>query len=460
MTTRDQAIRWQNPSAAFWLLAVLMLVLSVAGGATRADVLGQIVVRVTAWTVLCVYFLCGPRPIFDGQRPVLIFIGATTLLILAQLLPLPPAYWTALPGRDVLMQAMPSGVGQPWRPLAIVPGAAWNALFSMVVPFAAFVLVQGCTERERRWMPGVVLTMILLSTIIGLLQFSGAPFDNPFGNDTPGEVSGLFANRNHFALALALGCMVASVWATMPGSAGWRLPAALGMILLFALTLLGSGSRAGILLGVMGICFAVFFMLRGARRLLRLAPRWSVPAMLVGLILLLGVLVLISFSADRAVSIDRAFALAGDDDMRSRGLPTVLQMVALYFPMGTGFGSFDTLFRMHEPFSLLKPTYFNHAHNDFLEIALQGGIAGVLLLAAAVTWWLVASVRVWWIHRHDHTLLPRLGSAMLFLVLCASLVDYPARTPMMMAFIVIAATWLASDRRMARSALPAGEQQL
>jgi hypothetical protein len=47
-----------------------------------------------------------------------------------------------------------------------------------------------------------------------------------------------------------------------------------------------------------------------------------------------------------------------------------------------------------------------------------------------------------------------LGSVMLLLVFGASIIDYPARTPMMMAVIVIAAIWLSGHaERLSTSAL-------
>src|SRR3546814_14825252 len=79
--------------------------------------------------------------------------------------------------------------------------------------------------------------------------------------------------------------------------------------------------------------------------------------------------------------------------MRARGLPTVLSMIAAYFPAGAGFGGFDPIFRLHEPFRLLKPTYFNHAHNDFLEVVLDGGLPAALLLLVAIGWYAIASIR-------------------------------------------------------------------
>ena len=63
--------------------------------------------------------------------------------------------------------------------------------------------------------------------------------------------------------------------------------------------------------------------------------------------------VLISVAAGRAVSINRALTVDAGQDMRARGLPTVLEMIRTYFPFGSGLGGFDPIFRIHEPFELL-----------------------------------------------------------------------------------------------------------
>ncbi len=83
-------------------------------------------------------------------------------------------------------------------------------------------------------------------------------------------------------------------------------------------------------------------------------------------------------------------------------------MIRTYFPVGSGLGGFDPLFRMHEPFELLKPTYFNHAHNDWLEIALDAGGAGIALLFGSILWWGMASARAW--RSADGSVTARLGS--------------------------------------------------
>ena len=434
-----------RPSLSFVLLCLLLGVILIAGGASMADVSGQMIVRAASWAALIAVSLGGVRPDIRAAPAVFALLAATLALVLVQLVPLPPAWWQALPGRALFADASAlTGMPQPWRPIAIVPGLAWNAASSLVVPFAVFILVAGLRPDERPRLPALVLGLICFATLLGLLQFSGGRFDNPFINDGPGEVAGTFANRNHFALFLAVGCVAAPAWAFLDGRRPrWRLPVTLGLVLLFALTILATGSRAGLVLGAVALIIAMLIVRRPITRALRHAPRWVLPAVLVGIVALIALFVLISIDAGRAVSVDRVIALDTAEDLRAKALPTVLAMIPAYFPVGIGFGGFDPLFRVHEPLALLSTEYFNHAHNDFLEVALDGGLAAILLVAAAIGWWLVAGIRAW--TRGAAT--ARLGSAIILLVLIASVVDYPARTPTIMALTVIAAMWLSGPRK-------------
>lgn len=324
-----------------------------------------------------------------------------------------------------------------------IPGATLNALASLIVPVATWLLVVSLTEDERRNLPAMMLCVVIATMLVGLVQFSGVIYDNPFVNDSPGEVSGNFANRNHFALFMAIGCLLGPTWG-LGGErlAYWRLPAVVGLLLLLFLTILGSGSRAGLGLGVVALLLGVILSGQRIRKALAFYPRWVYPTLVAAFLSIIFAFVSLSVLADRAVSINRAFALDPGQDMRTRGLPTVLSMAKTYFPFGSGLGGFDPMFRMHEPFVLLAPTYFNHAHNDFLEIVLDAGLPGVVVLVAALGWWGRASMRVWAAGLGRTYALPRLGSATIFLVMVASLFDYPARVPLIMAVTVIAAIWL------------------
>lgn len=424
------------------IFAIAMVVLLwVAGGASRANEMGQVVVRAGCCAILIATVLCGPRPSLEGTRPVFFLLIATIALPLVQLIPLPPAWWQALPGREILL--IP---GEPlgWRPWTMTPGATFNALVSLVVPATMLLVLAQGKARLRAQLPTILLTMIVAAVLLGLLQFTGAGFNNPLLNDTPGQVSGTFANRNHFSLFIAIGCLIAPVWAFMDRDAWrWRGPLAAGLVVLFVLTILATGSRAGMLLGGLSLILALALVGRRLRHRLGHAPSWVFPALILASVVVISSFIALSFAVDRADAINRLITLEAGEDMRSRALPTVLAIIDTYMPFGSGFGGFDPSFRMHEPFQLLKYTYFNQAHNDFLGIALDGGIAAIIVLAAALLWWLISTIHVWRADSNDDIIRGRLGSAIIALVMIASLTDYPTRTPTVMAIIIIAAFWLA-----------------
>lgn len=437
-----------RPSLPFALLIAFFVALWVAGGASRADAAGQIVVRAAAFVCLVTMILFGDRPQIAIARPLWLLLIGALLLALLQLVPLPPSMWQAFPGRELFVEAAgASGQPQPWRPWSIVPGATVNAAASLIVPIVTLLLVGAMRPEERLRLPALLLGFVVASTLFGLLQFSGAGVNNVFVNDTLGVMSGTFANRNHFALLLALGCLLVPGWVFRDGGgAQWRAAAGIGLLLLLVLAILGTGSRAGMGLGGLALLVATMLGWREMRRTLRHAPRWVLPTLVAFVAVLFVTLVLISVAADRALAIQRVFAVDAEQDMRGRALPTVLEMIRSYFPFGSGLGGFDPMFRIAEPFALLKPTYFNHAHNDLLEIALDAGLPGLLLLAAGLIWWGRESIAAWRAGSSAHRDSAQLGGAMLLLVIISSAFDYPARTPIIMAWATLAAFWLAGGR--------------
>lgn len=427
------------------VLSVFLALLCIAGGASRADQWGQAIVRGGAVLAIIQTALLAPRPRLL-TNPVFILLVCAIALPLLQLVPLPPPWWTHLPGRSIVAGAAASvGEGQPWRPLAMVPGAAFNAAASLVVPLAVVVLMTASERVSVNWVAGTLTALITGSMVLGLYQFTGAGFDNPLINDGTNEVSGVFANRNHFALFLSIGCLTAPCWAISVNNERqlvWRILIVLGLVLAFLLTILASGSRSGILLGIIAVVLAGMLI---GKKVGRIASKYRYRV-LTPIFAIIGVgatsaIALLTLS-DRAISINRVLSVAPGDDLRSQSLPTVINMIWEYFPFGSGFGSFDEVFRIYEPFSFLSPEYFNHAHNDFFEVVLNGGVPGLILLIVAIGWWGLSSIKAWRTPFSDRRLFRRVGSSILLLVIIASFLDYPARTPLIMAVIAIAAMWL------------------
>ena len=444
----------------FWLLSAFLVILWIAGGASRADVSGQAVVRFFAWIFLIVFVLFSAR--FDWRRvkPIAIFLGLAILLVFLQLVPLPPEVWTALPGRELLKGAAEvSDQPQPWRPLSISPSATVNALGSLIVPALVVILAAQLTWEQHWRIAAVLLALIFAGCLLALLQFSGANFSNPLINYQETAVSGNFANRNHFALLVAVGCLLAPLWGLQnEGVRRWTAIGAIALLPFFLLVSLATGSRAGFLLTAAAIVTGLFLARDEMKSQLRAMPRWTTLVILGSTVAMIVGAAVLSFYLGRAVSIDRAFELEASEDLRAQAFPHVIEALVRYFPFGTGFGTFDPVYRIGEVDALLQPLYFNRAHNDWLEIVLDGGIFSVALLVAALIWVGVSGVLAWR-RRTRNGALARSGAIILLFTMLASVPDYPARTPMIMAVVVIAATWLYLGSGSSSHSYPADRQR-
>ncbi len=452
MPRHTAAVPDRASTLSFWSLIAFLAILWIAGGASRADVLGQAIVRFSAWTIIVAAIFALPRVDWQAVKEPAIILGAVALLVALQLIPLPPAIWTELPGRAVFTEAaLLTGTEQPWRPLSISPSGTSNALASLIVPAVVLVLAANLT-REQHWRIAIfILGLAGAGALIGVLQFSGANFDNPLINTPPGSVSGNFANRNHFAVFLAIGAVLALAWAFRDETPPWKAAAAFGLIVIFVLVVLATGSRSGVIVGLLGIMLTYLAFRRRAVQQLKAIPRkMAIPIISAAIAALIGA-IWVSIGLDRAASIDRVTMLDGEADLRLQIWPIVLDLSQNYFPAGTGFGTFDPVFRISEPDRLLSPKYINLAHNDWLQIFLEGGLVGLIVLAGTVVWFALRSFRAWTSTSGSSSsrLLRKCGSIVVAMILASSVTDYPVRTPLMMGLLPLAVIWLIKSNSVA-----------
>lgn len=432
------------------VLAVFIATLMLFGGASRADVFGQAVVRILSALVLFSSALQMDRAALRQVAVPLIAVSALALIMLVQLIPLSPALWTALPGRDLFLDALAmAGVPLGWRPASITPDLTLNALLALL-PAAAALSVMSVIPRP--FYPAVLamlLVAIAFSVLLGTLQVAtgGAYL---YGITNVGSAVGSFANRNHSALFTALALPILAGWISLPsrhrrsnGIRGWV--AICGAAVVFPV-LLVTGSRGGLLLGALGaIAGAVIVagpggMVRGKRRLVVLGIGVAVFAA--------STAVFLTFARDEAFQ--RLFA-SGDSSSETRVdlLPVFVRMIGDYFPFGSGFGSFEVVYRIYEPHEKLGPFYLNEAHNDLAQIAIEGGLAALLVVAGFALWVSVKFVSAWFVSSSPSVLLARVGGAVMILTAASSLFDYPLRTPLMAVVFSIASTWLVQAKTVA-----------
>jgi O-antigen ligase len=167
-------------------------------------------------------------------------------------------------------------------------------------------------------------------------------------------------------------------------------------------------------------------------------PRLAVLASVAGI----GLIALtIAMGRDRAW--ERLSETRVEDEVRWTIIPTVIDMIGKYFPVGAGTGSFERIFRADEPDRLLGPGYMQHAHNDWLDALLTGGaIAAVLLGVAVAAWFLRFGQLIVRRPQNDGARrLSILGLTLVGLMGLSSFVDYPLRVPSLACLFVLAAIW-------------------
>lgn len=390
-------------------------------------------------------------------------------LAILQLVPLPPQVFLALGHRDLVMAIdQAAGLEGQWRPMSLDPISGWHGLWSAAPALATLILAVQVDSSANRKLLGVFLTLGFLSGWIGLLQILDDPNGPLYWHRLSHHASanGLFANRNHQALLLACLFPMLAAWS------GWksgvrgreksqravklpirRMVAIMGGLLLVPMILI-TGSRAGLLAGVMGLC-SVPLLLNVRRekatseqstfpltRPTRLAP------VLFGLVSLM--LAAASISLGRALAWNRLFGSNPLEDLRVKIQPSVYSMIQDYFPWGSGFGSFATLYQVYEPDLILMPPYMNQVHNDWLDVILTGGLPALIILAMMLIAWMVCAGRILTGSAHSHsTSLPRAGLIVLALFALASLTDYPLRIPSLECLVICAAVWMVREEKSA-----------
>jgi O-antigen ligase len=123
------------------------------------------------------------------------------------------------------------------------------------------------------------------------------------------------------------------------------------------------------------------------------------------------------------------FDLNQTPELRFDTWPQVLAAASNYLPFGSGVGTFQPVYQSVEPLSMLQSAFWNHAHNDYLELWLETGWLGVAIFLGFMVWFVRGSFNAWKPGRDgEDKSLPRAGTIIVGLLLAHSIVDYPIRT--------------------------------
>jgi O-antigen ligase len=456
------AARWRRrtgePGFRFWAFVALIALIFATGGGARGDILSLVVLRPMAAVFAAFAVAHISRDQLRSVRIPLVFVVLAAALIAMQLVPLPPALWTSLPARELYAHAyQAAGMPLPWQPLATAPSRAWNSLFSLVVPLAVLLNYAILPPARRGSALTVLWAAAIASVFLGILQLLGSP-SGPlylYRITNNGLPVGLFANRNHQALMVAIGILLSAVLLVRglgkPRLAPPLIVGAGGAILIFTPFLLVTGSRGGLAMGLAMLVVSAVLVLLAVRkrerrsdatRSARTRGRWIAALSLAALSGVVAAMLWFS----RSLAFDRLMQKDVELDLRLQVMPVVLDIARRQLPFGSGFGSFESIYQQFEPFALLMPSYLNQAHNDWLQIVIEGGAPAVLLLLGFIAWLAHAVFRL---ARRDGKRLSAdvIASAVIICAIGAfSILDYPLRTPALMTVFAICCAQIASSR--------------
>lgn len=413
-------------AVAAYLVACLLL-----GGASAAGAFPNVSLQVLGLFLL---WWGGARLVRSSVEPriyrALILLGLILCLPLIQMVPLPVDWWSALPGRKLVSNAyVQLDVSRPMLGLSLSPYRTFSSWLSLIPASAVYVAMLTVDGDYRNRVGFIVVGAALISLILGFAQFGSAPSQYFYFYDITnvGAAVGFFSNRNHlatlFLIAIPfLGLIFPSAGNTFvsrPAKIGRRV-AAIALLAMLCAGILLTGSRAGLAL----ILPTILLTYGSAVRTSKGISPWPVIAGTGAFCALVVAAFLYGPFYERIL----ARSANIEDEARLTVAPIVARTGWENFPFGTGFGTFDPVFRQAAGSANLQPNFVNHAHNDYLELWLTGGLPALLLVLAFLWWFAVTVVPNWRAKGASGGAAARCAGIVITVVLLHSFVDYPLRT--------------------------------
>lgn len=425
--------RVENGFMALFVASCMLL-----GGATRLAPIPLLIAELIAIVVLVALFIRNRYvPVPAGQRWPNRIVAALAIILVAYLMPLPPAIWSSLPGRAVEARTFQLlNMPLPWLPIALLPGAAMITAIAVLPAIAAYQATASGSARLAWAGAATVVAVAVLSAIYALIEaIAGSHHGFRLYGDATAHDGGIFANSNHNETLMLSGLVLLAGLTVRIGNwfgespsrvAGYGGIALIGVLLVFAIVLNGSLAGLALLLPTLIACAVI----------VRNGQPGAMPV-LIGM----GGLLIAIFALVIALSspVVEGFARTGRSvvgiDRVAFNKNTVKAAID-HLPLGSGPGSFEIIYPRYEDPNQVTNVFINHAHNDYVELFLETGLVGVALFAAFLIWW-VARVRAVWSATSGRAALARAASIVTALIMIHSLVDYPMRTVTMMVVFAV-----------------------
>jgi len=372
-------------------IAVLLVVAVLFGGGGSGAALANLAVQLCALGVLALH----PQAVIGffrrAPRVPVILVAVSLALPLLQSIPLPPVLWHNLPGREPARETF-NFMGQPgaWMPFSLEWHRTLIAFLALLPPFTVLVLVWDMRETNRRRLMIVLVALGVFMVLLGTQQLVGGNRRFMFFDEAEGSryLVGTFAGHSPAGLFLILAlCALAGVFPRHPDTK-WVIGGASVAILLATGILLGRSRSAMVLLSIPLALAALRFAGTIGQTLLRTRRMVAISAGIVTLVVA-GLVVV-----GQSERVQQGLARFGDlSDSRPLIWQDTLGTFARYWPVGSGIGTFDEVFQLDETLENITPPRAARAHNDFLEVGVESGFAGLLLTGSWIIFMIVCGFK-------------------------------------------------------------------
>jgi O-antigen ligase len=353
----------------------------------------------------------------------LLWLAVLALVIVAvQLIPLSPDIWARLGPRAKVAEGLRAlGIQLPPEPLSLTPALGLDTFLRIIPAVAIFCAMVRLKAYRPRWLAFALIAGTLAGISLGAMQVASSA-GYLYEETSPGRGVGFFANADHMATLLIMtvpflsAIVAAARTASMQRySAVVAIAAGLGIVVVVGIAL--NGSLAGY-----GLAFPVV----AASALIVLPPNSRLRLWVVGLAVLLAVGSVAAIETTSIGSNKIGEHAATSAQSRADIFATTSRAAADFMPFGSGLGSFRSIYQLYERPEQVTTEYVVHAHNDYAEIALELGLAGIVLMLAFLAWWAASVWRAW--RTAEAGPFARAAAVASAAVLVHSLADFPLRT--------------------------------
>jgi O-antigen ligase len=365
-------------------------------------------ILLAAWLILWSLKIARVPDVLRKSWPAWIALGCWIALQVLHVIPLPGTVVAFLSPESARMHALPRvlGASSEYTTLSVEPHASLVFLLKSLSYCALFFLVLALVRRRSRVLMlarVIVYTAVTLSIYAVLMHLSGLDHEYFGTRIRHGDAaSGTFVNRNHFAgylemtLALGIGMLIAGLsdrtadsWKRFVKDAiEWILSPKMLLrlslcILVIAMTT--THSRSGnaaffaslVIAGLIGIALS-----RHATRntVILLASLVAIDLFIVG-------------SWFGVEKLAQRLEKTSIEEVQVREIPAndMLGLIRDYPAFGSGPGSFYMVYPRYRS-EKTAGAFFDHAHNDYAEIASDTGVLGLALLGIFVVMSLAAAL--------------------------------------------------------------------